>query len=71
MNRQSIYSNRTLNQSAKLLLLYLTEFKPVKPKRFELAESISVSDTTIKTCLEQLESLGYIQEGVHVIDNGN
>ncbi len=68
MDRKSIYANRMLNQSAKLLLLYLTEYNPVNPKYCELAAAISVSLPTLRVSLEQLEQMGFIQKGVHVID---
>lgn len=69
MDRTSIYSNRALNQSAKLLLLYLTEFKPENPKVCDLAKQISVTTPTLIASLNQLNDLGYIQKGIHVIEN--
>ena len=69
MDRKAIYSNRALNQSAKLLLLYLTEFRPDNPKVCELEEAISVTTPTLVASLNQLAGLGYIQKGIHVIEN--
>jgi DNA-binding MarR family transcriptional regulator len=70
MDRKSIYANKTLNQSSKLLLLFLTEFNPSNPKYYELADGIAVSLPTLRVSLEQLEQMGFIQKGVHVIEGG-
>ena len=69
MDRKAIYSNRALNQSAKLLLLYLTEFQPENPKVCELEKCISVTTPTLIASISQLIDLGYIQKGIHVIEN--
>ena len=69
MDRKAIYANRALNQSAKLLLLYLTEFQPENPKICELEKYISVTTPTLIASLNQLADLGYIQKGIHVIEN--
>lgn len=69
MDRKDIYSNRALNQSAKLLLLYLNEFEPENPKVYELEEAIAVTKPTLIASLNQLVDLGYIRKGIHVIDS--
>lgn len=72
MDRKNIYANKNLNQSAKLLLLFLTEFEPMSPKLYELADGIAVSLPTLRTSLGQLEHMGLIQQGVRVVnDNEN